>query len=194
MKGAPEIDDVQAIDERRAVLDAALAELASKKNVDKFTLEGVAARLGRDPLEIKQLFPNTPALFTAALIEWGERTMPIPDTGTLRGDLIEYSRSYAEAVNTPTGRLLLDMVVISPRDWDVQGSKRTFRRARPNRLKVMVQRAIDRGECSNQVDPALVVELIAAALATPILFYDEPISDEYCRRVVDVFLQGILRS
>lgn len=144
-------------------------------------------------LAVRRFWPSTPALFTAALLDWGERQIPIPDTGTLRGDLTEYSRSYAEATNSPTGRLLLDLVVISRRDWDTHGSRSVFREARPNRMVVMVDRAIERGECADGVDAAMLVEVLAAALCTPILFYDTPISDEFRCQVVELFLNGILR-
>jgi AcrR family transcriptional regulator len=188
-----EIGDDRGTPSRGRILDAALAELATVRVVDDFTLEAVAARAGVSAHAVQQFWPSSPALFTAALLEWGRRHMPIPDTGTLRSDLLQYSLSYAEAVNTPLGRRLLSLVVISPRDWDVLGSREAFRAARPNRMAVMVQRAIDRGECNDGTDPALVVEVLATALSMPILFYEQPISDEFCGQIVDMMLTGILR-
>lgn len=184
-----DVDDI----ERQRILDEALAELIGTKTVDDFTLEGVAARAGVEAVVVKQFWANTPALFTATLLAWGDRNIPIPDTGTLRGDLTQYSRSYAAATNSPTGLKLLNRVVISPKDWDSYGSLPEFRRARPARMSVMVQRAIERGECADDVDPDMVVEVLASALCMPILFYGQPITDEFCAQVVDVFLDGIMR-
>lgn len=188
-----DIDDTGDLGWRARILDAALDELADSRNVDDFTLELVAARAGVDPLAVKQFWANTPALFTATLLEWGERNIPIPNTGTLRGDLAEYSRRFAAATNSPTGRMLLELVVISSKEWDSYGSRAVFRKARPDRMSMMVQRAIDRGECDEGVDPAMVVEVLASALCTPLLFYDSPISDEFCAQVVELFLNGTLR-
>ncbi len=184
--------DTLSSPEKQRILDAALTELVSIRHTDDFTLEVVARRAGVDVFAVKQFWPNTPALFSGALIAWGEHTMPIPDTGTLRSDLLEYSRSFAAAINTPIGRRFLDSVVISPRDWDSYGSRAEFRKARPGRIAVMVDRAIGRGECPTDLNPAMAVELLASALCMPVLFYDEPISDEYCTRIVDLLLSGLL--
>ncbi len=186
-------DGCSGEDLRQLILDAAIAQLAAARFTDDFTLEGVAERAGVDDFAVKQFWPNTPALFSATLVAWGERHMPIPDTGSLRGDLMEYSRSYAAALDSPLGRRFLDAVIITPRDWDSYGSRAEFRKARPVRIAVMVQRAIDRGECPADVDPVLAVELLASALCTPVLFHDEPISEAYCAQVVNLFLDGLLR-
>lgn len=178
---------------RDAVLYAAVAELAAK-NVDGFTVEGVAARAGVDAFTIRQLWANTPELFTAALIAFGDRYMPIPDTGTLRGDLLDYSKSYAMVANSPMGRRLLDVLIVSPTDWDVNGSRETFLEGRHSRITVMVRRGIERGECSPDTDPVLLIDMLGACLCTPVLFYDLPISDQHVEYVVDLILHGISGS
>lgn len=169
---------------------AAVAELAAK-NVGAFTLEGVAARAGLDVLAVKQLWPNTPELFAAALIEFGNQYMPIPDTGTLRGDLLEYSRSYAATVNSPIGRRLLDSLIVSPKDWDLSGSREAFLEGRHQRITAMIRRGIERGECDPDTDPVLVIDLLGACLCTPVLFYDDRVSDQHVEYVVDFVLHGV---
>lgn len=188
MSSVPDLDEADRV--REAVLYAAVAELAAK-NVDGFTLEGVAARAGIDVFTIRQLWANTPQLFTAALIAFGDRYMPIPDTGTLRGDLLQYSKSYAAVVNSPIGRRLLDVLIVSPKDWDVNGSRETFLEGRHNRITVMVRRGIERGECAADTDPVLLIDLLGACLCTPVLFYDLPISDQHFEYVVDLILYGV---
>lgn len=186
-----DVDDAPEMDLRQRILAAALTELAAVKDVEDFDVDGVAGRAGVDDVTIKQFWPNTPALFTATLMAWGDENIPIPDTGTLRGDLLEYSLSFARATNTPMGRLILGVVVVSPKDWDTYESRKVFRQARPNRMTVMVERAIGRGECAAGTDAAFVVELLASALCTPVLYNGTPISDEFCLQVVDLFLSGI---
>ena len=190
MTGVPDLDDAEST--REMVLYAAVAELAAK-NVSSFNLEGVAARAGVDVLAIKQLWPNTPELFTAALIAFGDRYIPIPDTGTLRGDLLEYARSYAVSVNSPIGRRLLDALIVKPKDWDVTGSRETFLQGRHDRITQMVRRGIERGECVDDADPVLLIDMLGACLCTPVLFYDLPVTDEHCEYVVDLILNGISR-
>lgn len=185
------VTDVTDTAYRLRILDAALTEL-TERSIGQFTLERVAARAGVDVPTVRSHWPNTPELFTATLVAWGERHMPIPDTGTLRGDFLEFSLNYAAAVSTPVGRLVLHTVVTSPKDWDTVGLRERFREVRPNRLVVMVHRAIERGECPADVDPVLVTDLLSAGLCTPVLFYDSPISADYAERIVDLVLNGVL--
>ena len=191
MTGTPDLCDADQTKEM--VLYAAVAELAAQ-NVGAFNLEGVAARAGIDVLTVKQLWANTPELFTAALIAFGERYMPIPDTGTLRGDLLAYAKSYAIAENSPIGRRLLDALIVKPKDWDVNGSRETFLDGRNDRNTVMIRRGIERGECGADTDPVLLIDMLGACLCTPVLYYDLPVTDEHCEYVVDLILNGIRRQ
>lgn len=191
MSGAADLRDAGKI--REMVLYAAVAELAAT-SVGDFSLEGVAARAGIDAHAVKQLWANTPELFAAALIAFGDRYIPIPDTGTLRGDLLEYSKSYAVAVNSPIGRRLLDALIVKPKDWDVAGSREAFRDGRHERIAAIVRRGIERGACAEGTDPVLLLDMLGACLCTPVLFYDIPVTDEHCEYVVDLVLNGIRRS
>ena len=190
MTSSPDLDD--AARTREIILDAAVAELAAK-NVSAFSLEGVAARAGIDVLTLRRLWANTPGLFTAALISFGDRYIPIPDTGTLRGDLLAYSKSYAKTVNSPIGRRLLDAMIVKPKDWDLSGSRETFLEGRHARITQMIRRGIARGECAEDADPVVLVDMLGACLCTPVLFYDLPVTEEHCEYVVDLILNGIRR-
>ncbi len=175
---------------RQLILDAALAELATK-NFDGFTLERVASRAGVDEVIVKQIWPNSEALFAAAYQEFGERHLPLPDTGTLHGDLLEYAKSYAANLNTPAGRRLLDALIVTPRDWDVSGSRTAYVDVRNGRAVTIIRRAIERGLCAPGVDPVQAADLFRAALSIPVLFYDRPVSENDCESVVDTILYGI---
>ena len=110
---------------RQRVLDAALAELATT-NAGSFTIAAVAQRAGLEVQVVKDMWANTPELISAALMAYAGRTMPVPDTGSLCEDLVGYAKGFAAAVNSPTGRRLLDAVVATPKDWDVSGWRSAF--------------------------------------------------------------------
>ena len=87
---------------------------------------GVAQRAGLEVQVVKDMWANTPELISAALMAYAGRTMPVPDTGSLCEDLVGYAKGFAAAVNSPTGRRLLDAVVATPKDWDVSGWRSAF--------------------------------------------------------------------
>lgn len=172
------------------VLDAALDELLVT-GVGGFTLDGVAARAGVDGDFVRGVWPNTASLFTAAMRMYGDRHLPIPDTGTLAGDLLEFARTYAATVNSSSGRRMLDAVIIKRTDWDLTDSREMFLQGRQSRISVIVRRGVERGQCPPDTDPTLTIDLLAIGLCLPVLFYDRPISDEHCQFVVDTLLHGI---
>lgn len=109
-------------------------------------MKAVAKRAGMDVADIQDMWANTPALLTAALIAYAREHIRIPDTGSLRSDLLGYAKAYAASLNSPIGLRLLDAVVATPKDWDVTGWRSAFIAARGRTIPRMMQRAVDRGE------------------------------------------------
>lgn len=176
--------------DRQRVLEAAITELMAK-TAGSFTIEGVARRSGLDLTAVKQVWPNTPSLFTATLDAFTGRNTPVPDTGTLRGDLLAYAAAYAGMVNSPAGHRMLHAMMITPRDWDFTNARGAYLQDRRRSVTVMVRRGIDRGECLAETDAERLIDMLGAGLAYIVLFYGRPVTEDDCRSVVDVLLNGI---
>lgn len=175
---------------QRRVLDAALDTLLAKR-VGSFTLEGVAVRSGISAAAIRRIWPNTPELFSATLKTFGERYLPIPDTGTLEGDLLEYARSYAATLNSAVGRRMLDAIIVKREDWDLTDSRELFLVGRKSKVSTIIQRGIERGECPPETDTVLAIDMLATGLMLPVLFFDHKVDDAHCGYVVKTILYGI---
>lgn len=175
---------------RQRVLDAAVEELLVT-SVGSFTMDKVAVRAGVGVEAIMRIWPNTPELFAAAMRSWADRHIPIPDTGTLAGDLLGFARSYSATVNSAVGRRLLDALIVKRTDWELSDSRSTFLQGRESRIGVIIARAIRRGDCPAGTDPTLTIDLLGIGLCLPVLIYDQPITDEHCRYVVATLLHGI---
>lgn len=175
---------------RRLILEAALAEFTTN-HFDGFSLDKVALRAGVDVHSVKQLWPNTPEILVAALTEYGNRYVPMPDTGSLREDLLHFAKSYVESMNSPLGRRLVDAIIVRPEDWDVRDSRTSFLDGRNDRAIAIMRRGIERGECAPDTDPVRVADLIGAGLCLPVMLYDRPITAEHCEFVIDTILNGV---
>jgi AcrR family transcriptional regulator len=175
---------------RQRVLDAAV-EVLLATSVGAFTVEAVAARSGVDLQIIRQVWPNAAQLLTAALRAFGDRHIPIPDTGTLAGDLLAFARSYVAMVNSDIGRRMLDTIIVKRTDWELTDSRAVFLAGRQTRIGVIIQRGIERGECPPETDPTLTMDMLGIGLCLPPLYYDQPVSDEHCQYIVDTLLYGI---
>lgn len=187
------IDGARPDVDHQHVLNAAIAELATT-NAGSFTMTAVAKRAGVDVQDIKRVWPNTPELLNAALQAFAGQNMPVPDTGSLREDMLQYARLFAYAVNSPIGRRLVGAVVATPNEWDVSGWRETFFESRQRRvepMRSMLSRAVERGECAPDLDALRIMDLLNAGLCISLQLYDRPVTDEDCEFVVDTLLNGI---
>src|SRR5438094_8033869 len=74
---------------RQAVLDAAFAELG-EKGYGGLSIEAVAQRSGVAKTTVYRRWPTRNELVADALDSRSDRYEPVPDTGSLRGDLTQF--------------------------------------------------------------------------------------------------------
>src|ERR1700758_350552 len=80
-----------------ALLEAAWDELA-EAGFPKLTMESVAARAKTGVAVLYRRWPNKDELVLAAIRHYGEtRPVEVPDTGTLRGDLLALLSAFSDA-------------------------------------------------------------------------------------------------
>ena len=88
-----------------AILRAASAEL-TESGYAGLTMDRVARRAGTNKNTIYRRWPNRAALGVAAYRQLVAATAPAPDTGELRGDVLELMRRTNRSWSSPTGGIL----------------------------------------------------------------------------------------
>jgi AcrR family transcriptional regulator len=179
-----------------ALLDAAWQELLSV-GYGRFTIEGVATRAGTSRPVLYRRWPNRSDLAIAAIRHRGLRqVVEIPDTGSVRDDLVEMMRR-ASAGRTElavlfsmhmgeffseTGRTLADL-------------RAELLRSRPQPWGVdrIIQRGIERGE----IDPDRITPRIAS-LPTDLLRHEmlmtlQAVPDETIEDIIDGVFMPLAR-
>ncbi|MER7912755.1 TetR/AcrR family transcriptional regulator C-terminal ligand-binding domain-containing protein [Streptomyces sp. NPDC096068] len=147
---------------RDAVLSAAL-ELTDSGDGSP-TLYDIAERAGVAPSSIYRRWGSWENVLADALLESSELAIPVPDSGSLRADLIAFTTSVADYLNTPRGAALLRNVGTMQPSAEVEAALQRFWATRFDRARVMVDRAIDRGELPDGTDARLLLELVIAPL------------------------------
>src|SRR5580693_4679657 len=79
---------------RQSVLDATLTVL-SEEGVDKLTVADIAERSGVHETSIRRRWGTKENLICDALLNYSEVHLPIPDTGSIRGDLGAFASELA---------------------------------------------------------------------------------------------------
>ncbi|SPM36305.1 TetR family transcriptional regulator [Mycobacterium rhizamassiliense] len=178
-----------------ALLDAAWAEL-TEHGYDDMTIDAVAVRAGTSRAVLYRRWPGKQELVLAALAHEVEKdVVAVPDTGSLRGDVIALLREanklrvgLVAALMTrlggfyqQTGRSLADIRAL------IQGDRDAI-------LEQIVQRAIDRGE----IQPGQVTDRIARVpvelFRYEVLMTLQPVPDDAIVEIVDTIFLPLLDS
>jgi AcrR family transcriptional regulator len=133
------------------LLDAAWEELTDK-GYDAFTIESVAERAQTSRNVLYRRWPTKQELVKAAISSRGfQQTIQVPDTGTLRGDLVEFM-NQANGARAQQGIALVTRLGAFYSDTGVNLAdlRKGLAQMRSDAIDLMLQRAVDRGE----IDPA----------------------------------------
>lgn len=178
-----------------ALLDAAWDEL-SEKGYDRFTIESVAARAHTSRAVVYRRWPGKAELVRAAVVRAGIRLpATIPDTGSLRGDVIALLRQ----ANRTKARFAVQMMLkvggfFADTGTGIGDLRAAFLSGRGNTMQTILDRAIARGE----VDPARltprVVDVPFDLYRMELMMTLKAVPDQVAESIVDeVFLPLVTR-
>jgi AcrR family transcriptional regulator len=176
----------------RAIMAAAL-ELLAERGIAGMSIEEVASRAGVGKATIYRRWSSKGALALDAFLAEFRQQQPLPDTGSLRGDLRASLRAWVRAVtHTPVGRILADLIGEAQHDKDLAVSYRE-RVLEPLRQqhRIMLDRAIARGEIPADTDREVALDLMFGAAQHRLLLGHLPLTERFVRQVVDVIVAGL---
>ena len=177
-----------------AILQATL-ELLAESGYDQLTMDAVAGRARCSKATIYRRWPGKPELVVAAVRRHaGDQVPAVPDTGTLRGDLLAAMAAMRASLAGQDADLLLGLMLATRHDPElanvvrnqVLGSKRQV-------FGAAVARAVARGEVSVTADHALLAEIGSAMLLSRLLVTGEPLDDAFTAHLVDKVLLPVLQ-
>jgi len=153
----------------------------------------VAARAGVGKATIYRRWPSKGLLALDAFVASFREEQPQPDTGTLRGDMLVTLDAWVRAVTqTPMGSMLTGLIAEAQHDPELRGAWRD-RVLEPLRSqhRIMLDRAVERGEIPASVDKDVVLDLFFGAAEHRLLLGHLPMTGEFIAEVVDMILSGI---
>jgi AcrR family transcriptional regulator len=174
-----------------AILDATLVVL-SDVGYDRLTIDAVAAKAKASKATVYRRWPNKAALVVDALgtlhpapAAGEEPPCLFPDTGSLRHDLESGLRAIAAKLSTDEGRLMLAVMTAQTRDPELATAMRGNTEHKRRSCRIVVDRAIERGELTSTKGVDAFVEVVPALMYNRILVTGEPIDEAFITQVVD---------
>ncbi|WP_328904122.1 TetR/AcrR family transcriptional regulator [Streptomyces sp. NBC_00441] len=167
-----------------AQVHQAVTELISERGYGNFTVGEVAARAGVADSSIYRRWGDLEALLCDVALNRLNARSPMPDTGSLDGDLRTYAAQVAREITGPEGPAVLHLAVAlaNAGERGVQ-ARDALRTARTRQLQSMLDRAHDRGEPAP--DALTVLDYVLAPMYSRVLFGMGPLTPEYVDGLVD---------
>lgn len=170
---------------RDAVREATLAELA-EHGYQGLAVENVARRSGVHKTTVYRRWGGADGLVADALDLAATEPWPLPDTGTLTGDLRALTELLrASFADSEAGPIASAFVAAAMQSDAAARALRAFYDARHAQAAALVRRATERGEVPAGVDGEEIVRLAIAPIFHRLFVTHEPVTAEHARRAAD---------
>lgn len=178
-----------------AILDAGWDQLI-EAGYDGFTIEAVATRSGSARSVLYRRWPSRLDLLKAVIRHRGEiDRIPVPDTGTLRDDVVAVLTEFNDRRSRIIGIIAARLgAYFDEPDGSPKQLRDLFLSDGPTAMETIVERAVQRGELA-AVPPARIVSLPADLVRHELLMTMTAVPADTIREIVDdIFLPLATRS
>jgi AcrR family transcriptional regulator len=161
----------------------AVAALVAERGHAAVSMTDIADRAGVAATSLYRRWGDVRVLIMEVATEQLMREHPLPDTGTLAGDLRKWARKIAAGLRDPAGSSFFQALVATAMPGDQRGKMRpAAMQSRLDQIETMLERARRRGE----KPPALadVMDHLLAPLYVRALF-GTPASDAFAEKLVE---------
>jgi AcrR family transcriptional regulator len=167
-------------------LDAAVAVVA-RTGFGGFTMDAVAKQAGCGKPAVYRRWASKEALLEEAVVEATNAGLPTPDTGSLRTDLRELLHEFIDWLGSPNGSVLIAVIGEAVRDNTWSPAVARIQQRRRAETRVLVDRAIERGEVPEHADADWLLDHAVAPIWMQVLVWrGEVVSDpDYVARLTD---------
>lgn len=174
-----------------AILDASIA-LTREVGYDAVTMDAIAARASVGKATVYRHWSSKELIITEAVTRM-VRSVPVPDTGTVEGDIRLLMRVTTGMYRDPaTGLLLSGLVAAMARSEQVAAAVRGgFVEAWRGAARAVLQRAAARGELPAALDTELALDLFSGPLLYRYLMRGREVDERFTRAVVATVLRGL---
>ncbi len=172
-----------------AVLDATLTCLV-EAGYEALAIGEVARRAHVHETSIYRRWQTKARVVADAVIRAAARDTPAPDTGTFKGDAKAIMERVRLRLRTPVGRAISE--VVASQSAELEGMRREYWTSRLDTIRVMVERAVTRGELPVSADPRFVMDLLTGPLFVRRTSGGQ-VTRAYVERVVDGACRALLK-
>ena len=178
-----------------AIRDAVMNELAVV-GYGRLSIEAVARRAGVGKTAIYRRWSNKLEMVLEIVSDVAGRSLPLPDTGSLRGDLEILLMIVSRALeHRLASQIIPDLLAETARNPQIADTLQRALRTHQHAVGVkLVGQAVERGELPAGADPDVAVDLILGPLYWRLAIARTPITDDYLSHLVEAVTAALTAS
>jgi AcrR family transcriptional regulator len=173
-----------------AVFEATM-QLLVEKGYEALSFATIAERAGVHETSLYRRWKTKEQLVIDAISSQVSKNIPVPDTGTLRSDLIQILHFLRIFLPSPAGQAIVQTAMIAHHTPEMSTFHRDYWQQRRALLQPLFERAIARGELPPQTDLQLLFETLIGVFYVRVFGLREPLDETLPERVVDLVLSGV---
>lgn len=174
----------------REAVHRAVLEAVEEHGVDKVGIPDISRRAGVRDSSIYRRWGTRENLVLDVMLSASERTLPLPDTGSLRGDLTIFATALIAYLDTPLGAGLARALAFIADSENIAQARNTFWETRYEANQAIVTRAVERGELPADAETRTVIETLVAPIHFRHFLTREPMDE----RFVDQHVTRVIRA
>lgn len=172
-------------------IQRALFEEWAEMGYSALRMERIAARAGVGKAALYRRSKSKFELVTEAVKSAATNITPIPDTGSFEKDVARLMRRMAATLRHPlVRRILPDLHAEHARSDELAELLECVTRDRRAQAMVMLDRAVERGELSEEADKGVVLDMFIAPLYWHVIVQHRPVRSEDIQRFTRLVLSS----
>ncbi len=179
---------------RDIAIEKATVELLREIGYESITMDLVALRARVSKATIYRRWKNKAALVADAVHHYAFCKMPVIDTGSLRGDLIEVISEKVKIMKSADGQLIAGLMCTARNDADLfELLHQPLSEKASAAGSAIFDRAVLRGEISVDAKREQVFQLVPAIIGFRVFMSRESITHKFIEDLVDDVLLPVLQ-
>lgn len=180
--------------EREGAILRATYDLLAECGYQGLRVDAVAARAQASKATLYRHWPTKAGLVIDAVKFCRAATEDLPDTGSLRGDLVAWFTDMATLMSGDQGPILAGLFVALQSEPEFAAELRSMRDSKSAYAEVICGRALARGELSPGYNPDLIDEIVPAQMFMRAFALGESLDAAFVDHLVDDIILPLLRA
>ncbi|MEU8812954.1 TetR/AcrR family transcriptional regulator [Actinoplanes sp. NPDC048796] len=178
--------------EREQAILRATYELLGETGYQGLRVDAVAARAQASKATLYRHWPTKAELVADAVRVCKAVDKPLPDTGTLRGDLTAWFCDMATMIGSDQGPILAGLFMALHTEPELAMQLRQMQESKLPLAESICERAVARGELRPGYDARLIEEIVPAMVFMRRFALGEPLDQAFIDHLVDDIVLPLL--